>query len=333
METEERDVIIIGAGPAGLSAAIFTRLDNWSTLILERKWAGGQGAIAYTVANYPGFLPGDGKVLMENMRKQACSPPPAGTGAELRYEEVLDINPGELAVVTNMNRYRGKAIILATGSRMQTLGIPGEKEFVGKGVSYYAVRDADKFSGKKVLLVGGGNSTAKSALVAIKNKAREVILIHRRESMRAYSAMVRKLIKGGVEIRYNMELKRIEGKGKVEKAVLVDNKTYSEEEMPVDWIVICTGTGPNTILAQKIGLGMTGKFVKVDYYMRTSRKGIFACGELASGHHHLINSAAGGASAGMAVSEFLASESVKKGIMFEGAKNGKYAKEYLEKFS
>ena len=127
METEERDVIIIGAGPAGLSAAIFTRLDNWSTLILERKWAGGQGAIAYTVANYPGFLPGDGKVLMENMKKQACSPPSAGTGAELRYEEVLDINPGELAVVTNMNRYRGKAIILATGSRMQTLGIPGEK--------------------------------------------------------------------------------------------------------------------------------------------------------------------------------------------------------------
>lgn len=151
----KKDVIIVGAGPAGLSAAIFTQLDGWSTLILESDWVGGQGAIAYTVANYPGFPPGDGKALMEDMEKQVSLSPPAGVGAELKYEKVIDIDPGELIVTAETNQYKGKAIILATGSKMQSLGIPGEREFRGKGVSYYAVRDAEEFAGKKVLVVGG----------------------------------------------------------------------------------------------------------------------------------------------------------------------------------
>ena len=327
-DIEKRDVIIVGAGPAGLSAAIFTQLDGWSTLILESDWAGGQGAIAYTVANYPGFLPGDGKVLMENMERQVTLPPPAGVGGELKHEKVIDIDSDELIVATNTKRYKGKAIILATGSEMQSLGILGERKFVGKGVSYYAVRDADKFVGKKVLVVGGGNATAKSALAA-KSKANEVILVHRRESMRAYAIMVKRLQKEGVKIRYNTEVKEIKGDEEVERAVLVNNKTGMEEEIPINWVVICVGTVPNTELPRKMGLKMTDEFVKVDDQMRTSRKGIFACGELTPGHRHLISSAADGASAGMAASEYLALEMVKRGEMFEGTKDGKYADEYL----
>lgn len=147
---KEKDVVIVGARPAGLSAAIFTQLDGWNTLILESGWVGGQGAIAYIVANYPGFPPGDGKLLMENMAKQATLPPPAGVGAELKQEKVIDIDPDEMVVTTETNRYKGKAIILATGSKMRNLGIPGEDKFVGKGVSYYAVRDLEKFTGKRV---------------------------------------------------------------------------------------------------------------------------------------------------------------------------------------
>jgi len=325
---KEKDVIIVGAGPAGLSAAIFTQLDGWNTLVLESDWVGGQGTIAYTVANYPGFPPGDGKVLMENMEKQVTLSPPVGVGAELKQEKVIDIAPDEMVVTTETNRYKGKAIILATGSKMQNLGIPGERKFIGKGVSYYAVRDLEKFTGKKVLVVGGGNTTAKSALIA-KTKASEVILVHRRGSMRAYPAMVKRLQKEGVKIRYNIEVKEIKGEDEVEKVILVNNKTGSEEETMVNWVVICVGTTPNTELVRKMELEMTGNFVKVDEQMRTSRKGIFACGEIIPGHRHLINAAAEGASAGMAVSEYIALEMVKRGEMFNGAKNGKYADEYL----
>jgi len=324
----ERDVIIVGAGPAGLSAAIFTQLDGWSTLVLEANWVGGQGAIAYSVSNYPGFSPGDGEMLMSYMANQVTSPPPNGMGAELRQEKVLSLDSKNLVVTTEENQYQAKAIILATGSTMQKLGVPGEDKFVGNGVSYYAKRDHDQFPGKKVLVVGGGNSTAKSALVA-KSKANEVILVHRRESLRAYPAMTKRLQKEGIEILYNTEVKEIRGNGKVETALVVNNKTGEQKELAVDWVIICVGTEPDTKLAQEAGVEMEGKFIKVNSQMRSNKEGIFACGEITPGHRHLITSASEGASAGMAASEYLALEMVKKGELFEGARNGKYADEFL----
>jgi len=324
----ERDVIIVGAGPAGLSAAIFTQIDGWSTLVLEANWVGGQGAIAYTVSNYPGFPPSDGEMLMSYMAKQVTSPPPNGVGAELRQEEVLSLDSKNLVVTTEENQYQAKVIILATGSTMQKLGVPGEDKFVGNGVSYYARRDYNQFSGKKVLVVGGGNSTAKSALVA-KGEANEVTLVHRRGSLRAYPAMIKRLQKEGIDIWYNTEVKEIKGSDNVEAAVVTDNRTNQEKEIAIDWVIICVGTEPNTKLAHEVGIEMEGKFVKVDNQMRTNREGIFACGEITPGHRHLITSASEGASAGMAASEYLALEMIKKGEIFEGAKNGKYADEFL----
>jgi len=324
---EEREVIIVGAGPAGLSAAIFTQLDGWSTLVLEGNWVGGQGAIAYTVSNYPGFPPGDGAVLMGNMEKQVTSAPPAGVGAELRRERVVGLNAADRIVTTEVNEYKAQAIILATGSTMQKLGVPGEDRFVGKGISYYAKRDVNQFTGKKVLVVGGGNTTAKSALLA-KTIASEVTLIHRRESLRAYPAMTKRLQKEGVQIWYNTELKEIKGSDCVEAAVLSNNKTGEQKEISIDWIVICVGTEPDTKLARETGLAMEGAFVIINKKMMTSKPGIFACGEITGGERHLITAASEGASAGMAASEYLALEKVKRGEMFEGAKNGKYADEY-----
>jgi thioredoxin reductase (NADPH) len=325
---EERDVVIIGAGPAGLSAAVFTQLDGWSTLLLENSWIGGQGAIAYTVSNYPGFPPGDGALLMENIKKQVTSMPPSGVGAELRMERVISIKAEDKVVITEKNRYRAQAIILATGSRMQKLGAPGEERFFGKGVSYYAKRDVGQFTGKRVLVVGGGNTTAKSALLA-KTVASQVILIHRRESLRAYPTMTKRLQKGGVEIWYNTELKEIKGGDQVEVAVVASNKTGKEIEVGVDHIIICVGTEPDTRLVQDAGLEMKGGFVKIDDKMMTSEQGIFACGEVSGADRHLISCAASGASAGMAASEYLALETVRNGKMFEGAINAKYSDEYL----
>lgn len=325
---EERDVIIVGAGPAGLSAAIFAKLDGWSTLVLEANWVGGQGAIAYTVVNYPGFPPGDGALLVENLEKQVTSPLPAGVGAELKHEKALSLDAGKLVITTETNQYRAKAIILATGSTMQRLGITGEERFLDKGVSYYAKRDAENFAGKKVLVVGGGNTTAKSALVA-KSTASEVTLVHRRESLRAYPAMVGRLQREGVQIWYNTEVKEIRGNDKVEAAVVLNNKTGEEKEVAIDWMVICVGTEPNSELARDAQIEMAANFVKVNTQMMTNKPGVFACGEITGCDRHLITSASNGAAAGMAASEYLALEKVKKGEMFEGTKNGKYADEYL----
>lgn len=324
---EEKDVVIIGSGPAGLSAAIFTQLDGWNTLILETRWVGGQGAIAYTVSNYPGFPPGDGAILMENMKKQVVSPPPAGVGADLRQEKVLSVDAGNCVVTTEASQYRAQAIILATGSTMQRLGVPGEDKLAGKGVTYYAKRDVDKFAGKRILLVGGGNTTAKSALLA-KTVASEVALIHRRESLRTYPVMTKRLQKEGIEIWYNTELKEIKGSDNVQGAVVVNNKTTEEKEITIDWVVICVGTEVDTTLAREAGIEMAGDFVTVDKSMRTNKPGVFACGEITGSERHLITAASEGAAAGMAVSEYLALERVKKGELFDGAKNGKYADEY-----
>ena len=325
---EEKDVVIIGAGPAGLSAAVFTQLDGWSTVVLEGSWIGGQGAIAYTVSNYPGFPPGDGALLVENMEKQVTSAPPSGVGAELRCERVVSLKAEDKLVVTEKNEYRAQAIILATGSTMQKLGVPGEERFTGKGVSYYARRDVDLFSGKSTLVVGGGNTTAKSALLA-KTVASQVTLIHRRESLRAYPIMTKRLQKEGVEIWYNTELKEIRGGTWVQTAVVVNNKTGTEKEIGVDWIVICVGTEPDTKLAQEAGLEMKGTVVKINNQMMASKPGIFACGEITGCDRHIISSASQGACAGMYASEYLALEKVKRGEMFEGSKNGKYADEYM----
>ena len=325
----EKDVIIVGAGPAGLSAAIFTQLDGWSTLILEGNWIGGQVAIAYTVMNYPGFPPGDGAILMKNLKEQVVSPLPKGVGAEIRNEMITELDANERILTTEKNQYSAKAIILATGSTMQKLGIPGESEFVDRGVSYYAKNDYKKFTGKKVLVVGGGNTTVKSVVLA-KSEAEEVTWAHRGESMRAYPIMVRRLQKQGTPILYNTELKEIKENDGMKEVFLVNNRTGEKKKMVVDWVVICVGTEPNTELARSAGIDFNREFIKVNGSMMTNKEGVFACGEVTGCKRRVISSASSGADAGMAASEYLALEKVKSGDIFEGAINGKYAEEYLE---
>jgi thioredoxin reductase (NADPH) len=141
--------------------------------------------------------------------------------------------------------------------------------------------------------------------------------------------MTKRLQKERIEIWYNTEVKQIRGNNRVEAALVMNNKTAKQKEIAIDWVIICVGTEPDTKLAQEAGIEMEGKFVKVDSQMRTNKEGIFACGEITPGPRHLITSASEGASAGMAASEYLALEMVKRGEIFEGARNGKYADEFL----
>ncbi len=325
---EKRDVVIVGAGPAGLSATIFARLDGWDTLVLEGNWVGGQAAIAHTVGNYPGFPPGEGTVLIDNMEKQATAMPPAGVGAELRHERALRLDADNLIVATDVSQYRATAVVLATGSTMRRLGIPGEDRLLSNGLTYYARHHVDDFAGKRVLVVGGGNTTAKSALMA-KATASEVTLVHRREALRAYPAMVKRLLKEGVEIVYSSELRELRGDDAVESVLLFNNKTGAKEERAIDWVIVCTGTEPDTELARESGIELSGNLVKVDERMMTAKPGVFACGEITGCDKHLITAASQGATAGMAVSEYVALQAVKRGEMFDGTRNGKYADEYL----
>lgn len=177
-------------------------------------------------------------------------------------------------------------------------------------------------------MVGGGNTTAKSALLA-KTVASEVILIHRRESLRTYPIMTKRLQKEGIEIWYNTELREIKGSDNVQAAVVVNNKTTEEKETTIDWVVIFVGTEEDTNLTREAGIEMAGNFVTVDRRMMTNMPGVFACGEITGCERHLITAASEGASFGMAVSEYLALEEVKRGKLFDGAKNGKYDDEYL----
>ncbi len=328
---EERDIIIVGGGPAGLSAAMYTKPDGWNTLVLESNRVGGQGAIAYTVKNYPGFPHGDGADLMKNMEEQVTSPPPHGFAVDLRKEKVMSIDADTMVITTDKNEYQAKAIIMAMGSVMQKLDIPGEDRFAGKGVSYYAALDKDKFAGKKVLVVGGGNTTGKNALLAgNEGKASDVTLVHRRKSLRTYPPMLKMLQSKEINIWCNTEVMEIVGDDRVTSAVVLNNSTNEKKEVDVDWVVICVGTVPNTELASNAGIKMNGIYVETDIKLMTSKPGIFACGEIAGSLRHLVNAAADGASAGMSASEYLALEMVKNGNMFEGAKNGKYADEYKE---
>jgi thioredoxin reductase (NADPH) len=196
------------------------------------------------------------------------------------------------------------------------------------GVGYYAKRDLETFDGRRVLVVGGGNTTAKSALLA-KSTAAEVTLVHRRPWLRAYPAMVARLQREGIHILYNTEVKQIVGDDRVQAAVIEDNKTGERKKLAIDWVVICVGTEPDPSLARGAGIEMAGGYVRVDGRMMTSKEGVLACGEVTGCDRHIVSSAAQGAAAGMAASEYLSMCKVRRGEMFEGARNGKYADEYL----
>ncbi len=297
------DVIIMGGGPAGLSAAIYTGRAWLKTLILESAVVGGNAAIADQIDNYPGFPFGIlGGELMENFRKQA-----ERFGAEIRMEEVVHIanSPEGKKVTTSEGEYIARTLIITTGAKRRELDVTGEQEFLGRGVSYCATCDGAFFRGYPVAVVGGGESAVKEALF-LADIASKVYLIHRREEFRASPESVDKLMKNTkIECKFNRVVKSIEGDTVMRRLVLQDVHSDAEEILEAEGLFVSIGLVAATDFIRGL-VNTEDGYIVTDDHMQTSAEGIFAAGDIRVKRTRQIATAVGdGAQAGMAVTEYL----------------------------
>ncbi len=279
---ETYDLIIIGAGAAGLAAGIYGARSGLKTLIIEEKLAGGTTGDAPLVENYPGFSSVTGAELADKM-VQHCKK----TGAILReLETVVSFNfEGEKKIVkTTRTEYEATAVIIASGAHYREIEVKGEKEFKGKGVSYCGVCDGPFFKGKKVLVVGGGNSACITTLY-LSGLASEVFVVHRKESFRAESALVTDIqSKSNVKVLWNNEVQEIKGDKVVKSVVLMNSKTGETSEVPVDGVFVQVGESPNSIQAIEAGVEPeeSGCALKIDIHQRTNIPGVYAAGDVSN---------------------------------------------------
>lgn len=276
---ENWDLIIIGAGAAGLAAGIYGARSGLKTLILEEKMVGGTTADAPIIENYPGFESIRGTELAQMMAAHCRK-----TGVSIReFEKVvsLELKSERKLVKTSRATYEAKAIIIASGSHYRELGVPGEKEFRGRGVSYCGICDGPLFKGKRVLVVGGGNSAVITTLY-IAELASEIKIAHRRETFRAEEALVKTLKeKDNVEILWNTELKEIRGEKLVSKAILYNNKTKETLELLIDGVFVQVGEDPNSQLAKEAGVEVDEKgYIIIDIRQKTNIAGVYAAGDV-----------------------------------------------------
>ncbi len=268
----EYDVAIVGCGPAGLTAAIYSGRYGLKTVVFESLPS--QLSTVPFIENYPGFE-GSGYELLEKMKEQALK------YADHVFDNVVEIKRDEKFFIlkTKNSEYKAKTVIFATGGRHRELGVPGEKEFIGRGVSYCATCDGHFFRGKKVIVVGGGN-TALTDAIYLKEIGCDVTVVHRRDKFRAEKALQEELFKRNIPVIWNSIVVRIEGKQKVERVILKDSVKNEEFTLDVDGVFIAVGTKPQTELAASIGVERDHMgYIKVDKKQRTNVEGVFAAGD------------------------------------------------------
>ncbi|MBI5103318.1 MAG: thioredoxin-disulfide reductase [Nitrospirae bacterium] len=297
----EKDLVIAGAGPAGLTAAIYAERSGIKTVVIEKGNIGGQVAITPVVENYPGFTRIGGSTLMDMMAQQTIQYADIHQG-----EEVLEARKkGDFFELrTNRAAYRARAVLLATGAESRKAGLPGETEFAGRGVSYCASCDGYYFKdGKKVLVIGGGNTAATEALY-LKNIGVDVTIVHRRDSLRAEQYLRDRLAANNIPILLNSTVKEIQGDKSV-RAVAIENAAdHSVSTMPVDGIFIAIGYVPNNQLAKKLGVDLDAEgYIKIDKGHRTNVKGVYAAGDITGGFKQIVTAVGQGSIAAESVFE------------------------------
>ncbi|MEC1402221.1 thioredoxin-disulfide reductase [Bacillus subtilis] len=272
------DVIIIGAGPAGMTAAVYTSRANLSTLMIERGIPGGQMANTEDVENYPGFESILGPELSNKMFEHAKK-----FGAEYAYGDIKEVVDGKeyKIVKAGSKEYKARAVIIAAGAEYKKIGVPGEKELGGRGVSYCAVCDGAFFKGKELVVVGGGDSAVEEG-VYLTRFASKVTIVHRRDKLRAQSILqARAFDNEKVDFLWNKTVKEIhEENGKVGNVTLVDTVTGKESEFKTDGVFIYIGMLPLSKPFENLGITNEEGYIETNDRMETKVEGIFAAGDI-----------------------------------------------------
>lgn len=283
MEKHIYDIVIIGAGPAGLAAGSYAGRARMDVLIIEKSQVGGQISITAEIENYPGSIEGEtGPSLVERMQKQS-----EDFGAKRISDTVVEVElEGEVKVVKGLaDEYLGKTVIIATGAFPRPIGCPGEAEHVGKGVSYCATCDAAFFKDLQVYVVGGGDSAVEEALY-LSRFGRKVTVIHRRDKLRAAKSIQEKAFANPkIDFMWNTTVEEIKGSPLVSEMVVKNTLTgelttvEADEDDGIFGIFVFTGFEPNTDLF--VGkVEMNGAYIVTDDNMKTNVKGVYAAGDL-----------------------------------------------------
>ncbi len=277
-EFKEIDVIVIGAGPAGLTAAIYASRANLSTLVLEDNIIGGQVRSTYTVENYPGFKEITGNDLADKIQEQA-----EDCGAiidEFDFIESLNLKDDEKIVETSDYIYKPKVVIIATGATPKKLPIPSEKKYLGKGIHYCAVCDGAVYQDEIVGVVGGGNAALEEALY-LSNIAKKVILIRRYDYFKAEAKTLEAALKKeNIEIMYNWDLVDVIGGDFVKAAKIKNTKTGEEKEIDLSGVFGYIGTEPKTAMFKEFINIKDNGYIVSDENMRTNIKGVYVAGDV-----------------------------------------------------
>jgi len=299
------DVIIIGGGPAGLTAGIYLSRARMDTLLIEKALPGGQAILTEIIENYPGFPHGiAGPELMQKMEEQAVR-----FGLKIEYGEVEEVKIKEdkvKIVRINNQEYKTLTIILASGAEASKLEVPGEEELRGRGVSYCATCDAPFFKHQKIVVAGGGDTAIEEALYLTKF-VWEVTIIHRRDRLRATKILQERVFANKkINFAWDSVVTRVLGNEKVEGVLIQNKKTGEEKEIPCQGVFVFVGNIPNSNFLKKlVKLGEKG-YILTDDNMMTSQEGIYACGDVRKKLLRQVVTACGeGATASFAAQKYI----------------------------
>ncbi len=306
MEDRVYDMLIIGGGPGGYTAALYAARAGLKTVVLEKLSAGGQMALTHMIDNYPGFPDGiDGFELAEAMQQQAQR-----FGAQTEYAEVtkLDLRADPKKVETSEGIFYGRTVVIATGAGPRELGLPGEQQLVNRGVAYCAACDGMFYKGKTVVVVGGGNSAAADALL-LSRIAKKVILVHRRDTLRATKVYHAPLMAAeNVEFLWNSAVTEILADSKVQGLRIRNLVTGEETEIAVDGLFVSVGRSPATgLVAGQLELD-AGGYIIAGESTQSSIPGVYAVGDVRTKQlRQVVTAVADGAMAVHAAESYLAS--------------------------
>lgn len=296
------DLVIVGGGPAGLSAGIYASRAGLETVILERAALGGQVAATPVVENYPGMTQVGGKALVDLMVSHALQYVSIFQGEEVTALSRDETRQRPFTLQTNRRRFHARAVLLATGASHRKLDVPGESRLSGRGVSYCTTCDGPMFKGRRVIIVGGGDTAATDALHLL-NIGVEVTIVHWLDRLEAQDYLARQIEKNRVPVLYNTEVKEIHGEKSVEKVTLVNNKTGRIFEKPIDGVFIAIGYVPAVELAEKLGVKLTpaGYIAQENY--RTNIPGVYAAGDVTGGYNQIVIASGQGSAAALTIFE------------------------------